>query len=282
MQTGNNCLEVSYLIPTHLTEIGGCKLLQSDFTCATATVIFSGYEFESDADEPSEGFSGQEPLLEAPGYETDPAHSLGEGQCHDPSSYAGGFSPYHPQKHATYEVSQPGLEPESSFQYSTPQYPGPSGYSLQSPEEGPYAAAGGSFDHAGGARAWAGSGDQEGEKKKGKRAQTCRLCANHGLVVEMKGHKLYCNYQKPHDCAKCEITLQRRYYTAAQQRITRTQQLQLQDGQEPAQAGHPPLPANPREFPRLPELLQDCDNIIDESLFARINEVVRPRSHHPQ
>lgn len=242
---------------------------------------FSGYEFESDADEPAEGFSSHEPLLEAPGYDPDPAHSLEGGLYHDSTSYAGDFGPYQPQKHATYEVSQPGLDPEAPYQYSTPQYPGPSGYSLQSQGEGSHAAAGGSLDSAGGAQAWGASGEQEGEKKKGKRAQTCRLCANHGLAVEMKGHKLYCKYQKPHDCAKCEITLQRRYYTAAQQRITRTQQLQLQGGQEPAQAGLPPSPANPREFPRLPELLQDCDNIIDESLFARINEVVRPRSHHP-
>lgn len=142
-----------------------------------------------------------------------------------------------------------------------------------------------------------GDGDGEGDdgKKKGrKRKQRCRMCANHGIYVEIKGHKWYCPYKNPeHNCPKCEITRKKQYFMAEQQKLTREQQQQqhrhLQGGTEGGAVGEgchqgpmPVTPPNkPSDFPRMKELLEETDHILDEDLFRKINEHVRPKvTHH--
>ncbi|XP_069975539.1 doublesex- and mab-3-related transcription factor C2 isoform X2 [Penaeus vannamei] len=136
--------------------------------------------------------------------------------------------------------------------------------------------------------------EEDDPKKKKKRQQRCRLCANHGIYVEVKGHKWYCPYRDQHNCEKCEITRKRQYYMAEQQKLTREQQQQLQAQRVGGVPSSPPslvakLPSDiaiplgpnikPRDFPRLDELIQETANIINEELFEEINQVVRPRTH---
>lgn len=136
--------------------------------------------------------------------------------------------------------------------------------------------------------------EEDDPKKKKKRQQRCRLCANHGIYVEVKGHKWYCPYRDQHNCEKCEITRKRQYYMAEQQKLTREQQQQLQAQRVGGVPSSPsslvaklpsdiaiPLGPNikPRDFPRLDELIQETANIINEELFEEINQVVRPRTH---
>lgn len=145
---------------------------------------------------------------------------------------------------------------------------------------------------------WPAADDDDG-RKKSKRKQRCRMCANHGIYVEIKGHKWYCPYREQHNCEKCEITRKRQYYMAEQQKLTREQQQQQQvnprgcdalgggggagaAGAPQAEAAHQmPRPTNkPSDFPRLDELVRETSNIINEDLFAMINQVVRPRANH--
>lgn len=120
------------------------------------------------------------------------------------------------------------------------------------------------------------------------------MCANHGIYVEIKGHKWYCPYKNlQHNCTKCEITRKRQYFMAKQQQLTREQlqqhHLHLQTGTDGetvveggAQAAMPaPLPSKPSDFPRMKELLEETDHILDEDLFRQIDECVRPKvTHH--
>lgn len=117
------------------------------------------------------------------------------------------------------------------------------------------------------------------------------MCANHGIYVEVKGHKWYCPYREQHNCEKCEITRKRQYYMAEQQKLTREQQQQQQvnlrgcsGNGAAAPTEEPPLlprPSHkPSDFPRLDELITETSNIINEDFFAMINQVVRPRAHH--
>lgn len=118
----------------------------------------------------------------------------------------------------------------------------------------------------------------------------CRLCANHGIYVEIKGHKWYCPYKNPqHTCSKCEITRKRQFFMAEQQKLTREQQQQLHlqvgpesEAVEDRQAAAPArFPAKPSDFPRMQELLEETDHILDEDLFRQIDECVRPKvTHH--
>lgn len=140
-----------------------------------------------------------------------------------------------------------------------------------------------------------GDGDGDDGKKKGKkRKQRCRLCANHNRYVEIKGHKWYCPFKSPeHSCSKCEITRKRQFFMAEQQKLTREQQQQhhhLQGdelgGPVGAEGGRqaavpPRYPAKPSDFPRMQELLEETNNILDPELFRQIDECVRPKvTHH--
>ncbi|KAK7084170.1 hypothetical protein SK128_019671 [Halocaridina rubra] len=144
--------------------------------------------------------------------------------------------------------------------------------------------------------------EEEDSRRKKKRHQRCRLCANHGVYVEVKGHKWYCPYRDAHNCDKCEITRKRQYYMAEQQKLTREQQQQQQLSQHnrsnnnrghcnsgvllpppdvsPLNGGSGSITPNtcPRDFPRLDELVRETANIINEDLFEMINQVVRPRA----
>lgn len=122
----------------------------------------------------------------------------------------------------------------------------------------------------------------------------CRLCANHNRYVEIKGHKWYCPFKSPeHSCSKCEITRKRQFFMAEQQKLTREQQQQhhhLQGdelgGPVGAEGGRqaavpPRYPAKPSDFPRMQELLEETNNILDPELFRQIDECVRPKvTHH--
>lgn len=80
----------------------------------------------------------------------------------------------------------------------------------------------------------------------------------------MKGHKWYCPYKAPPGvCTECGVTRPPQ------------QTLPLTD----AAAG---LPVAPRPYPRLQELQQETDRILDEDLFRRIDEYLRSRraAHH--
>ncbi|XP_068242677.1 doublesex- and mab-3-related transcription factor 2-like [Palaemon carinicauda] len=149
--------------------------------------------------------------------------------------------------------------------------------------------------------AWGSVNEDDDSRRKRKRHQRCRLCANHGVYVEVKGHKWYCPYRDAHNCDKCEITRKRQYYMAEQQKLTREQQQQLQaqhnrsnnnrslcntsaagipEISSSSAAGHNILShqTHPRDFPRLDELVRETANIINEDLFEMINQVVRPRA----
>ncbi|XP_050730794.1 uncharacterized protein LOC127005722 [Eriocheir sinensis] len=89
------------------------------------------------------------------------------------------------------------------------------------------------------------------------RAGRCRRCARHGVYSEVKGHKWYCPYKAPPGvCTECGVT------RPPQQTQT------LND----AAAG---LPAAPRPFPRMQELRQETEHILDEDLFRRIDEYLQ-------
>nr|ARK36621.1 DSX [Sagmariasus verreauxi] len=134
--------------------------------------------------------------------------------------------------------------------------------------------------------------EDDDARKKNKRKQRCRMCANHGVYVEVKGHKWVCPYRLKHNCEKCEITKKRQYYMAEQQKLTRDQQQQQLNphgcggngnpaGATPPEALQAARPSNkPSDFPRMDELVRETSNIINEDLFAMINKVVRPRAHH--
>lgn len=134
--------------------------------------------------------------------------------------------------------------------------------------------------------------DDDDGRKKGKRKQRCRMCANHGIYVEVKGHKWYCPYRENHNCEKCEITRKRQYYMAEQQKLTREQQQQreFQRGSGPQSSSEASMevapvsrpPATPSSFPREEEMVRETSNIIDrnEDLFEMINQFLRPRTQH--
>ena len=125
---------------------------------------------------------------------------------------------------------------------------------------------------------------QESSRKK-KRPQKCRLCANHNIQEDVKGHKWYCPFRNC-PCHNCEITKKTQYYMKERQKLTRKQQ-PPQAVQHPAEIEIEPelsshsrrqnMPPSTMDFPRREEL-QEINNIIDESLFEQINEVCRPKS----
>ncbi|MCZ6910990.1 MAG: doublesex- and mab-3-related transcription factor family protein, partial [Rickettsia endosymbiont of Ixodes persulcatus] len=48
-----------------------------------------------------------------------------------------------------------------------------------------------------------------------RRRPFCAQCTNHGLKIDLKGHKRHCRYRSC-NCAKCEITVERRKINAKQ------------------------------------------------------------------
>ncbi|KAL7647317.1 UNVERIFIED_CONTAM: hypothetical protein RMT77_000912 [Armadillidium vulgare] len=61
--------------------------------------------------------------------------------------------------------------------------------------------------------------DDEMLKKK-KRQQKCSLCSNHGICVDVKGHKWFCPFRNC-ECGRCEITRGRQHHMKEQQKLTR-------------------------------------------------------------
>lgn len=141
-----------------------------------------------------------------------------------------------------------------------------------------------------------GQGSSRGPQPKKK--QKCRLCANHNLEVDMKGHRHYCPYSAC-ECGECEITKMRQLYMRKQQQITRRQQqqqqqqqqlhLQYQQGgtsQEGINFGQPldmsmtsQESTFEREFPpsRREEMEKDLASIDDQTLLEKIDELCRSR-----
>ncbi|XP_064089746.1 uncharacterized protein LOC135203740 [Macrobrachium nipponense] len=215
---------------------------------------------EGDYDEEYTGLSDpNEPLLEAPGYSGSASYDQRYGEYQPPS---GLYSQDAPMDYSSHQ-GQLDSESHSPIAYQEQEYAdyGATGYS------DPSQPSASGFQGPPGPGA---GGPAPGQKK---RVQTCRLCANHGLIVEKKGHKPFCKYQTPHDCRQCEITLRMRDASAAQQKMTRTQQPNMQV--QPQRSS----PCGPREFPRMQELEAETKDIIDPVLFADINEIVKSRSH---
>lgn len=150
---------------------------------------------------------------------------------------------------------------------------------------------------------WAGSaqvaplnkdgGSDERKKKVEKRKQRCRLCANHGKYVEIKGHKWYCKYRNSqHNCSLCEITRKKQIFAAKHHQITRRQHVQEQQQQQQlqvqnrpageawlegyARVGLSPSPVPEHiDFPRLQELVEETASILDDDdFFRQINESI--------
>lgn len=146
----------------------------------------------------------------------------------------------------------------------------------------------------------AGARTSSGSGRCQKRPQRCRMCANHGLLVDMKGHKWYCPFREC-PCGDCEITRKTQYYMKERQKLTRHQQQQLNEEREPPEtlrgAGQEPLSAsdtssrrrggpgssavfdqNQMDFPRVDEMVSQTKNILDYELFEKVNQACRPRS----
>lgn len=135
-------------------------------------------------------------------------------------------------------------------------------------------------------------GGSDGRQKKvEKRKQRCRLCANHGKYVEIKGHKWYCKYRNSqHNCSLCEITRKKQIFAAKHHQITRRQHVQEQQQQQQLHVQNRPtdeaclegyaqvgLPASPTsehiDFPRINELVEETAFILeDENFFREITE----------
>ncbi|KAL7647813.1 UNVERIFIED_CONTAM: hypothetical protein RMT77_001422 [Armadillidium vulgare] len=145
---------------------------------------------------------------------------------------------------------------------------------------------------------------QQQFKGKGKkRAQRCRMCANHKKLVDMKGHKWYCKYRDCR-CSDCDITRNCQNYMKKRQKLTRQQQQQhhhqhLQQNQQ-----HPenqqsqleetfsasqsemiqgskrrtPVDQAKMDFPREEEMVNEIKNILDYDLLEKVNQICRPRS----
>ncbi|XP_068233535.1 doublesex- and mab-3-related transcription factor 2-like [Palaemon carinicauda] len=218
---------------------------------------------ERDYDEEYTGLTDNEPLREAPGYGDSASFDERYGEYQPPSGiynqdlpmdYSAHRSPVDSDSHSPIDYQNQGYADYGATGYSEPgameNQPSSSGFQdPQNPKP---------------------SGAASGQRK---RVQTCRLCANHGKIVEKKGHKPFCKYQTPHDCRPCEITLRMRDASAAQQKMTRTQQPNIP--MEPQKQ----LPSGPIEFPRMRELEAETRDIINPDLFADINEIVKARTH---
>lgn len=234
----------------------------------------------------SESFNTEAPEVRIPAPEVvQQSYDYGPDCGQYPSSPVGYMPP-----------SSPGLQqyptdyPHPNCTHSPPGYVGqegyPNGYNPHSPTDL------GTTGSGDGAALSPFPVDDDEAKKKGKRKQRCRMCANHGIYVEVKGHKWFCPYRENHNCEKCEITRKRQYYMAEQQKLTREQQQVYQRGGGAdlgvGEGGGEPMettqytrpPRTPKEFPRLDELVRETSNIINEDLFEMINQVVRPKTHH--
>ncbi|KAG7173176.1 doublesex- and mab-3-related transcription factor A1-like [Homarus americanus] len=276
----------------------------------------------------NEPFCEQDPRRQLARPEVVPESYGYGGDCgrYPPSSPGGYMPPNSPsvhQYHSDYPhpSSPTGQQYHSDFHHpTTSRSQSPTAYDIG--QEG-YTSSGGyppnspsDFGGSSGVDGTAGpSSPADNDSRKKKRKQQCRLCANHGAYVQVKGHKWYCPYRENHTCEKCTITKKRQFYMAEQQKLTREQQQTAQRGgtlggcgivggsgggsgggvvgggaseapcnipsgvpMETTQA--PRQTGAPTDFPRLAELVRETSNIINEDFFAMIDKVVRPKAQH--
>ncbi|KAF2351713.1 DM DNA-binding domain, partial [Trinorchestia longiramus] len=113
-----------------------------------------------------------------------------------------------------------------------------------------------------------------------KRFQTCRLCHNHGIIIPIRGHKYVCPYNKC-TCSNCKVTLKRRHFVKEQLKITRRQNITMQNGRnssEPVEPNSVNLQnVQIKPFPQKDVMMKDLALFDDSELFEEIDSICRPQ-----
>ncbi|KAL7647808.1 UNVERIFIED_CONTAM: hypothetical protein RMT77_001417 [Armadillidium vulgare] len=126
---------------------------------------------------------------------------------------------------------------------------------------------------------------QTGERQKQKRTQRCRMCANHNKIIDMKGHKWYCEYRNC-NCSDCDVTRKCQKYMKERQKLTRHQQQQQTVGEShfdsqmemPEHSRRLSVDQTQIDFPREKEMVNETENILDYDFLEKVNQICRPKS----
>ncbi|XP_076044463.1 uncharacterized protein LOC143027185 isoform X2 [Oratosquilla oratoria] len=107
-----------------------------------------------------------------------------------------------------------------------------------------------------------------------RKKRRCRLCMNHNIDVDMKGHKHRCTYLNC-PCDACTITRKGRLYMKKQLALTRFQQQTLMHNARKAMSaneGDNSSSARERQpYPGIGDLERETKDVIDFSLLEKIN-----------